>query len=112
MGYKYFVLFIDHVSRYTWVFFIQNKSEVPTLIMNFVEYVYTQFYKTIKIFRSDSRGEYTKTNLVEFFKNKGIISQRTYPHTPEQNRVVERKNQHVLKTTLALLGTSNMPKSF
>jgi len=24
MGYKYFVLFIDHVSRYTWVFFIQN----------------------------------------------------------------------------------------
>lgn len=65
--------------------------------MNFIEYVYTQFYKTIKIFLSDSGREYTKSSLVEFFKNKGIISQHTCPHTP-----IRRKNWHVLETILYL----------
>jgi len=92
LGYKYFLLFIDHATRYTWVFFIRNKSDVPMMIRNFVTFVETQFCKTIKIFRSDSGGEYTQTSLLEFFRAKGILTQRTCPHTPEQNGVVERKN--------------------
>ena len=39
-------------------FFIRNKFDVSTIIMNFIEYVYTnEFHRTIKIFRSDFGGE-------------------------------------------------------
>jgi len=53
-----------------------------------------------------------KSELIDFFKERGIYSQHSCPYTPEENGVVERKNWHVLETTLALLDTSNVPKIF
>ena len=32
LGYKYFIIFIDQVSRYTWIFFLKHKSEVPNIV--------------------------------------------------------------------------------
>jgi transposase InsO family protein len=32
----------------------------------------------------------------EYLKNKGILSQRSCPYTPQQNGVVERKKRHLL----------------
>lgn len=34
------------------------------------------------------------------------------PYTPEHMGLVERKHQHVVETSLALLATSSLPKTF
>lgn len=58
LGNKYFVLFIDQFSRYTWVYFLQVKSERANIAKNFITMIDTKFGKRIKIFRSDPGGEF------------------------------------------------------
>ena len=48
----------------------------------------------------------------EFLKQKGIISQRLCPYTPQQNGVAERKNRHLLDMVRTLLLESFVPPRF
>lgn len=68
---------------------MKHKSEVRSLLKNFYNYVYAQFSIKIKIIRSDNGGEF---NILEFYKEKGIIHRRTCVCTPQQNVVAERKH--------------------
>jgi hypothetical protein len=47
-----------------------------------------------------------------FFKEHEIIHQTSCVHTPEQNRISERKNHHIIEMTRCLLLQSNVPKRF
>ena len=62
--------------------------------------------------RSDSGGEYVSKDFQSFLNNKGILSQRTCPYTPQQNGVAERKNRHFLDVTRTLLLESSVPPRF
>ena len=112
LRYKYFVLFIDHFTRFTWVYFLRAKSELANIAKNFVTMIETQFGKVIKIFRSDPGGEFCASELVQFFSDKGILTQQSCPGTPEQNGVVERKNRHGLEIARTLLLESSVPPQF
>ena len=46
------------------------------------------------------------------FKKEGIVHESSCITTPRQNRVVERKNRHLLECTRALLFQQNVPKSY
>ena len=56
---RYFVVFIDNYSRYSWIFPMKSRSELP-IYSNFAKMVETQFSKHIKTFRSDNALEYTQ----------------------------------------------------
>ena len=58
-GSRYFVVFVDDYSRYSWIFNMKHRSELLEIYSNFVKMVETQFSKCIKIFRSDNALEYT-----------------------------------------------------
>lgn len=53
---------------------MNHKSEARTILKNFYNYVYTQFSVKIKTIKSDNGVEF---NMIEFYKEKGIIHQRT-----------------------------------
>ena len=74
--------------------------------------VSTQFQKTIKILRSDSGGEYTSKEFTSFLSDKGILHQKSCPHTPQQNGIAERKNRHLLEIVRTLLVESLVPPKF
>ena len=59
-GSRYFVVFVDDYSRYSWIFHMKHRSELLKVYSNFAKMVETQFSKRIKIFRSDNALEYTK----------------------------------------------------
>lgn len=42
----------------------------------------------------------------------GILHQISCTHTPQQNKVADRKNRHLVKTTLSLLLNGNVPIRF
>jgi len=44
-----------------------------------------------------------------FLSSKGIVHQTTCVETPKQNGIVERKHQHILNVTCALLFQANLP---
>jgi hypothetical protein len=62
-GHKYYVIFIDDHSRYTWIYFMKRRSELPSIYKSFSRMIHTQFFATIKIFRSDSGGEFLSDNF-------------------------------------------------
>ena len=59
-GSRYFVVFIDDYSRYSWIFSMKSRSEILPIYSNFAKMVETQFSKRIKTFRFDNALEYTQ----------------------------------------------------
>jgi hypothetical protein len=49
-GSRYFVVFVDDYSRYSWVFLMSSCDELLNIYRNFANMVKTQFSKTIKVF--------------------------------------------------------------
>ncbi|KAI0494867.1 hypothetical protein KFK09_025013 [Dendrobium nobile] len=111
-GYKYYVLFIDDFSRFTWLYPLKLKSDVPSVFSHFKAQVERQFNKQIKCFRTDGGGEYLSTAFQNFLAHCGIIHQVTCPYTPEQNGVAERKHRHIVEVTRTLLHDASLPQKF
>ena len=110
--YKYFMTFIDDYSHFTWIYFLHTKAEVLTVFRSFVAYIETQFSTTIKVLRSDNGGEYMSHDFQAFLQQKGIISQRSCPYTPQHNGMAERKNRHLLDMVRTLLLEASVPPRF
>ena len=53
-GSRYFVIFVDDFSRYTWIYLFKNRSELYQIYRDFTKMIETQFSKPIKVFRSDN----------------------------------------------------------
>ncbi|KAL0545170.1 hypothetical protein IC582_020316 [Cucumis melo] len=79
-GYRYFVLFIDDYSRFTWIYFLKNRSSLYQIYVDFATIVQTQFSSTIKILPTDNAMEYKDSRLLSFLTQKGTLIQRSCPH--------------------------------
>lgn len=110
--YRYFVTFIDDYSRFTWVYFLCFKADVFSIFQTVVTYVETQFSTCVKILQSDFGGEYMSHAFQSFLQQKGILSQRSCPYTPQQNGFAERKNHHLLNVVRTLMIESSVPSRF
>jgi len=90
--FRYFVTFVDNYSRVTWVYLLKNKSDVCATFKSFHNIVTTQFNTKLWVLRLDNGEEYLSREFSSFLDTSSIIHQTTCPSTPEQNGVVERKN--------------------
>jgi hypothetical protein len=71
-----------------------------------------QFGISIKGIRTNNARDYFNHILSPYFDKKGIIHQSFCVNTPQQNRLAERKNRHLLETTRALLFQNQVPKNY
>ena len=111
-GSRYFLLFIDDLSRMTWVYFLKQKSEVATAFWKYKALVENQSGCKIKAIRTDNGTEYTSDQFEKFCTDFGIEHQLTVVYTPQQNGVCERKNMTVMEMSRCLLFEKSMPKRF
>ncbi|KAK1413456.1 hypothetical protein QVD17_35229 [Tagetes erecta] len=111
-GLRYMVTFIDDFSRYTWVEFMKEKSEVFEKFKLFkLEAERMTGYK-IKCLRSDNGGEYLARAFDTYLKENKIRRQLTCANTPQQNGVSERKNRHLGETCRSIMHSKNIPGRF
>ncbi|OMO78631.1 Integrase, catalytic core [Corchorus capsularis] len=108
--FKYYVIFVDEYSRFTWYFPLKHKSDFFQCFLNFHAYVENQFGKKIKVFQYDEGDEFTDGRFVQFLQNNGIKLQYACPKTPEQNGLVECKHRNIVELGLTLLFHSHTPK--
>jgi hypothetical protein len=109
-GCKYYIIFVDDFSRYTWLYPLHNKSEAYDTFLKFKTLVETQLSCKIKQLQSDGGGEFTSFRFQQLLSCNGIIHRKSCPHTSQQNGLAERKLRHILETGLTLLahcGLSN-----
>ena len=87
-------MIVDDYSRYTWVFFLHDKSEVASCFKKFAKRVQNEFEVKLKKIRSDNGKEFDNTNIEAYCDEVGIKHEVSATYTPQQNGVVERKNRH------------------
>jgi len=57
-GNKYGLVIIDDFSHFTWVFFVNDKSEVQGIVKKFIRRAQNEFELKIKKIRSDNGSEF------------------------------------------------------
>ncbi|CAN1791212.1 Retrovirus-related Pol polyprotein from transposon TNT 1-94 [Linum perenne] len=108
-GFKFFLTIMDDHTRFTWVHLMRSKSEARQLVVNFCSMVETQFACCVKSVRTDNGLEF---QMPDFYASKGIFHHTSCVYTSQQNGRVERKHQHILAVSSALLFQSSLPIDF
>nr|GFA58384.1 hypothetical protein [Tanacetum cinerariifolium] len=78
---------------FTWVFFLATKDETSRILKSFITEIENQVDKKVKIIRCDNGTEFKNRVMNEFCEEKGIKREYSVARTPQQNRVVERRNR-------------------
>jgi len=111
-GERYFVTFIDDLSRHISIYAIQRKSEV---FDRFKEYTFrlkseTRTERPIRKLISDNGGGYRNGAFQSFCSYHGIEHLTSCSYTPQQNGVAERANKTIMEGILSMLVHSGVDR--
>nr|GEX78817.1 hypothetical protein [Tanacetum cinerariifolium] len=102
-GKRYVLVIVDDYSRYTWVHFLRSKDETPEVIKTFLKRITILLQSPVIIIRTDNGTEFKNQVLKEYFDSVGISHQVSSVRTPQQNKVVERRNWTLVEATRTML---------
>jgi transposase InsO family protein len=102
-GSKYCLVIVDDYSRLTWVFFLQEKTQIQETLNKFLRRAQNEFGLRIKKIRSDNGTEFKSSQIEGFLEEEGIKHEFSSPYTPQQNSVVERNNRTLLDMARTML---------
>jgi transposase InsO family protein len=111
-GNKFFMLLVDDCSRYMWVALMAAKSDALEVVKKFQARVEVETGRRLRVLRTDNGGEFTSVEFDTYCAEHGVMRQHTAPYTPQQNGVVERRNQTVVTMARGLLKSRRMPVMF
>ena len=109
-GSWYFLLIIDDYSRLTWVAMLQCKSDAFESFKRFKNLVEIEKGVKVKTLISERGGEFTSEEFSKHCLEYGIKRQLMTPYSPQQNGVVERKNQTMMSMVRAMLKAKDLPR--
>jgi hypothetical protein len=108
-GYVYYVSFIDDYSRKTWIYLLKEKNEVSGKLKEFKALVENLTERKIKTLRSNNGGEFTSEEFKEYYKEVVIKRELSTPYNPQQNGIVERKNQTIMEAVKVMSHDQDLP---
>ncbi|KAI3678345.1 hypothetical protein L6452_37633 [Arctium lappa] len=71
--------------------------------------VIVNMQKQVKLLRTDNDTEFKNKTIEEYLESVGISHQYSAARTPEQNGVVERRNQTLVEVARTMLSQSDLP---
>lgn len=91
---------------------MNNKGETYPRMKQFLRNIYNQYNTIVQTIRSDNGQEFLSKEFQHMIKKLGINHQLTCVHTPQQNRIVERKHKHLLEMARALMSQFGLPLKY
>ena len=110
-GHHYCAVFVDHFSRYCWVYMLKDKSEMPEIVKQFVaDTALIRKDYPLHCLRRDNAGENVSRVLEAWLRDKGIRSEKSTPHEPWQNGKAENHIKvllNIARTNMVASGLSD-----
>jgi transposase InsO family protein len=104
---------MDDFSRYSWVFFMKGKDEAFSHAQDLILRLQNEFPKNaMRAIRSDNGTEFKNTHFKTFCASLGLEHQFFSPYVPQQNGVVERKNQTLVEMARTMLDEHRTPRRY
>src|SRR3954464_4064926 len=111
-GNKYSLVIVDDFSRYTWVFFLDDKRKVVDIFTSFAKRAQVEYDSKLKHIRGDNGTEFKNTHIEDFLDKYGFTHEFYVAYTPQQNGVVERKNRTLIEMARTMLVEYKTPIRF
>jgi transposase InsO family protein len=112
-GNRFFFLLVDDLNRYMWLAVIRTKDQVMSVFVAFQARVEVmEAGRKLGTLRTDQGGRFTARAFIKYCTKEGIQWHLTAPYTPEQNGVVERRNQTVMGMARSMLKDMVVPSRF
>jgi transposase InsO family protein len=102
-GRRYFLLLVDDLSRHMWVVVLGNKGEAADAIRCAQAAAEAECGRKLRVLRTDSDGEFTVAEFVWYCTDEGVQRHYSASYSPQQNGIIERCNQTVVRMARALL---------
>jgi transposase InsO family protein len=106
------LLLVDDLSRYMWVMILGSKGEAANAIRRVQVAAEAECGRKLRVLRTDNGGEFTAAEFASYCAGEGVQRHYSAPYSPQQNGVVERRNQTVVGMAQALLKQRGMPTVF
>lgn len=113
LGYKYFLIIIDHYTSFIWTYELKSKAETSNTIDLYLKSISNHFpqYK-LETLLTDNGSEFYNTKMEKLINDYGIKRIHMPTYTPAINGKVERANRTIIEGTRALLLDTNVPIRF
>jgi transposase InsO family protein len=111
-GNKYFLLVVDDHTRFMWIEVIRTKDEAFARFRKIRARGEVQGKCKLFAFRSDCGGEFNLLDFKAYCDEGGVRHFTTAPYSPQQNGVVERRNQTVVEMARCMLKSMTVPAEF
>jgi hypothetical protein len=111
-GKRYFLLVVDDSSRYMWLVLLAAKDEAAEALRRFTAVAEMESGHRLRTLRTDRGGEFTSKDFTAFCLDRGTARHLTAPYSPQQNGVVERRNQTIVGMARSMLKAISVPAKF
>jgi transposase InsO family protein len=79
---KHGFVIVDDFSCFTWVLFLQDKSETQGTLKRFLRRAQNEFELKVKKTRSDNGSEFKNLQVEEYLEEEGVKHEFSTPYTP------------------------------
>ena len=111
-GDQYCLVITDEYSRYSWVFFMKEKSQMFECIQVLVTKLESLYKLKVRMLRTDNGTEFKNHSMETFCNERGIIQQFSAPYVPQLNGVIDRKNRTLIEAARTMLADLSLPIQF
>jgi hypothetical protein len=106
------MLVVDDFSCFMWIEMLRTKDEALSCLKKSKERAEVDQEGKLKSLRNDRRGEFNSSQFSIFCSDQGIMHYTTTPYSPQENGVVERRNQSVVEMARCLLKSKGVPPRY
>ena len=111
-GKTLFLLLVNDKSCFMWLVLLQAKSEATEAIKRIQARAEPECGKKIRVLHTDQGGKFTSSSFGKYCNELDMQRHLTTPYSLQQNGMVERQNQTIIRTTRSLMMMARMPERF